>query len=949
MSEVPRDAAAMGRAAWERGEVEAAAGNISAGRRWLERARRMVPADRNLAFALGLMRLRDGDPGGATILFQEIATVHGGRESWAALVHCALAMNDVSGARSALLRLLSAYALDPGTESLAARLLEVGAISAWCGLRDDGSLGGDLAGAQICLDGRKIRRLPSDWHAARAIEVRRCNAPLFGSPIDVAAISRTQGFVRADGGTLSGWAWHPHAPDTDPVLHILDGSGALLTQVTAHDLSAPVSGAAPLARPRGFSVSGLPHGMLRVLGRAGRDLLGSPLSLTLAALPKRPRKRSRSVPVQGPVCIVMPVHSGLETTLACIDSVLAARRNADRVVVVNDASPDPALVAALTDRAGAGDIELLSSCPNEPGRNIGFPGAANTGMRAAVGQDVLLLNSDTLVFAGWIQALQHAAHSAPDIGTATPLSNDASIFSYPDASKPNPMPSPEQGARLASLAATANAGLLVEVPTAHGFCMFIRADCLAATGPFREDVFSQGYGEENDFTERARLAGYRHVAVPEVYVAHIGGVSFGAGRMDLLHRNLALLDRMHPTYAARVAAFMATDLLRPARTRLDTARLRDAPPNKGAVLLVTHGRGGGTARVVRDRIADLNGQGFRPILLVGQDGMTSIEAEGSAFPNLSFALPNDMAALVAALAPLRPAALELHQLLGHDHSITALARHFAIPTDIWLHDYGWLCPRVSFVTGAGRFCGEAPPDVCEICVAESSRVLLDPIAPADLRRRSAADLAAARQITVSDDDVAIRLRRHFPGIAPVIRPWENDNALPARETRPRGDTLLVAVVGAIGLAKGFETLLACARDAAARALPLSFIVIGYTNDDQALLDTGRAFVTGEFAPDESTTLIRTQRADMAFLPSVWPETWCYALTDVWKAGLDAAVFDIGVPAARVRRTGRGWVLPLGLPAPRVNEALLNLQPLADRSVPQHSVAAQTAPRIPGAR
>jgi hypothetical protein len=47
--------------------------------------------------------------------------------------------------------------------------------------------------------------------------------------------------------------------------------------------------------------------------------------------------------------------------------------------------------------------------------------------------------------------------------------------------------------------------------------------------------------------------------------------------------------------------------------------------------------------------------------------------------------------------------------------------------------------------------------------------------------------------------------------------------------------------------------------------------------------------------------------------------------------LDAVVFDIGTPAERVRRTGRGWVLPLGLPPGRVNDALLNHQTLACRS------------------
>ncbi len=943
----------MGRAAWARGEAEAARGDIAAGRRWLERARRLVPADGNLAFALGLMRLRDDDPANAAPLFQRLAENNGGRECWAALAHCALALNDHVRARMALGKILSGYALDSGTESLAARLVAEGAIPSWCGLRADGSFAGDMSGAIALIDGRKSHLRGPLWQQGRVLDVLRNGAKIFGSPIDLHAIGRIQGFVQAQGTSFLGWAWHPAAPDTDPVLSVQNTQGDVLAEITARDLSAPVTGAAPLARPRAFTIAGMPAGLLRVLGPDGRDLLGSPLSLHLPPVPKPRRRRPKLTHVPGAVCIVIPVHGGLATTLACIGSVLAAKRPADRILVVNDAAPDPALVAALADLAG---ITVIPACTADPARNIGFPGAANAGMRAAAGLDVLLLNSDTLVFPGWVQGLQNAAYSAPDIGSATPLSNDASIFSYPDPSRPNPMPPTHEGAAIAALAAMANAGMTVDVPTAHGFCMFIRADCLAATGPFREDVFAQGYGEENDFTERAGVAGYRHVAVPSVYVAHVGSVSFGAGKCDLLNRNLALLDRLHPTYATRIAAFMAADPLQAARARLDAARLHAAPVGKGAVLLVTHGRGGGTEKIVRERTAALREAGFRPIKLVGQDQATSIETTESVFPNLSFVLPADMAGLVSVLAPLQPVSMELHQLLGHDHSVTALAQHFAMPSDIWLHDYAWLCPRVSFVTGEGHFCGEAPPASCDVCVAQSSRVILDPIPAAALRRRSAHDMTTARHVIMSDEEPAARLRRHFPGITPMIRPWEDDTGLPARAAPMRADTLVVVIVGAIGLAKGFVTLLACARDAAARSLPLQFVVVGYTIDDEALLATGHAFVTGEFAPGESTALIRAQGAHIGFLPSVWPETWCYTLSDMWQAGLDVALFDIGVPAARLRRTGRGWALPLGLPPARVNEALLNLQPLAGNSVSQHSgnsaggmAKPQESPKISGAR
>jgi hypothetical protein len=133
--------------------------------------------------------------------------------------------------------------------------------------------------------------------------------------------------------------------------------------------------------------------------------------------------------------------------------------------------------------------------------------------------------------------------------------------------------------------------------------------------------------------------------------------------------------------------------------------------------------------------------------------------------------------------------------------------------------------------------------------------------------------------------------------------------------------------------KGYDVLLACARDAARRSLPIRFTLVGFSIDDTPLLATGHVFVTGPFKAAEAAATIAAAGAQLAFLPSIWPETWCYALSDIWAAGLDAAVFDIGTPAERVRRTGRGWILPLGLPPARLNEVLLNLQAPASRSLP----------------
>jgi glycosyltransferase involved in cell wall biosynthesis len=184
-------------------------------------------------------------------------------------------------------------------------------------------------------------------------------------------------------------------------------------------------------------------------------------------------------------------------------------------------------------------------------------------------------------------------------------------------------------------------------------------------------------------------------------------------------------------------------------------------------------------------------------------------------------------------------------------------------------------------------------------------------------------LAGARQVFVPSEDAAARIHRYFPAARPVPWPHEDDAAIPEPPPIAALDPCRVCVIGAIGIHKGYQVILDCARDAAERSLPLEFVVVGHTIDDARLLNTGRVFVTGEFAAEEAVSLIRAQNASLAMLPSIFPETWALSLGEAWRAGLRVAAFDIGAQAERIRRTGRGFLLPLGLPAHAVNNALIS--------------------------
>ena len=267
--------------------------------------------------------------------------------------------------------------------------------------------------------------------------------------------------------------------------------------------------------------------------------------------------------------VIVPVYKGVPQTRRCIDSVLAGDpREPFNVVVVDDASPEPSLVSWLDDLGAAGRIELARNAANQ-----GFVRSVNRGMALHGDRDVVLLNSDTEVANDWLDRLRASVYAEPDIGTATPFSNNATICSYPFEGWTGGTPGTLGLAALDRIFAATNARQRIDIPTAVGFCMYIRRACLDQVGPFDDERFGRGYGEENDFSLRAAKIGWRNVLAADVYVYHEGAGSFSAERA-LLSRTAgeALLDA-HPDYLQRVQAFIARAPADPLRAAVDKARV----------------------------------------------------------------------------------------------------------------------------------------------------------------------------------------------------------------------------------------------------------------------------------------------------------------------------------------------------------------------------------------
>jgi GT2 family glycosyltransferase/glycosyltransferase involved in cell wall biosynthesis len=644
-------------------------------------------------------------------------------------------------------------------------------------------------------------------------------------------------------------------------------------------------------------------------------------------------RAGRALGVEPLVDVVVPVYRGLEETLRCVYTVLAATcATPHAVVVIDDASPDPELVKELRRLADAGLLELIH---NE--RNCGFVATCNLGMSLHPGRDVVLLNSDTEVYGDWLDRLRAAALRDPKVGTVTPLSNNATICSYPYFVRDNDMALELELADLDRLAASVNAGQVVEVPTAVGFCMYARRACLLETGAFDVERFGRGYGEENDFCLRSSELGWRHVLACDVFVRHSGSVSFGAEKDARVARALAEIAKRFPDYGERVARFVAADPPLEARRRLDLARMaRASRARSGAFLFVTHNWGAGIERHLDDLRRRLAAEDVAVVTLRPDperpDRAVLAHAEAWPTPNVeSFDLRSGVEEPAEILRQLAVRHVHVHSLVGFDQPAAAawierLAGALGVAYDFTVHDYVCFCPRINLIDRSGSYCGEPPAAGCERCVRESG----SPFGKVAVREwREAYDrlLRGARAVITPAEDVAARVANHFPRVKPAVRRHPEDVSMErwvASAPRAGGERLRVAVLGWIQPHKGLEVLRACARDAARRSLPIEFRLLGHSSDDAGLTRWGNVTVLGKYEDADVQRLLGQERCHCAFIPSIWPETHSYTLSAAILAGLHPVTFDLGAPAERIRALGWGTLIPLATSPGAVNDALLAL-------------------------
>lgn len=217
------------------------------------------------------------------------------------------------------------------------------------------------------------------------------------------------------------------------------------------------------------------------------------------------------------VSIVVPAHDHWTLTASCLASLARHPPAVDfEVVVVDDGSTDETVVE-LPKVAGIVAVRLEE--------NRGFLAAVNAGINAARGRYLVLLNNDTQVTPGWLDALVDTAESDHTVGVV------GAKLVYPDGRLQ------EAGGVIWSDASGHNYGrdqdpadprfnFSREVDYCSGACLLARRELIQATGGL-DPLFAPAYYEDTDLCFAARQLGYRVVYQPRATVIHTEGASHG--------------------------------------------------------------------------------------------------------------------------------------------------------------------------------------------------------------------------------------------------------------------------------------------------------------------------------------------------------------------------------------------------------------------------------------
>jgi GT2 family glycosyltransferase len=610
-----------------------------------------------------------------------------------------------------------------------------------------------------------------------------------------------------------------------------------------------------------------------------------------------------------PIDIIIPVYNGYEYLEPLLISIKENTSHPYRLIVIDDASPDKRVVEILKAML----VEHEETLFLQNSKNLGFVKSVNRAVKEVRG-DFVILNTDTEVPPFWLERLIYPIKHLPKVASTTPFTNSGTIASFPKFLEDNEIFENLDLKVLDSLFFDVNAlNHYAKAPTGVGFCMGVNYALVKEIGFFDEESFLKGYGEENDWCQRAIKKGYSNLIVPNLFVYHKHGGSFSSDLKErLLQENYQTLIKKHPTYPKQVQDYISKD---PHKILRELLVITASSKKEPLFVVFDHFIGGG-ANYYLDKLLDSKIEQNYNSLLIRYDFYKDEYKCSYRYKEYEFYFAvESIENLDILLSRCDIKELFLNSFVSYPNQkelleyIDNLAKNKDCKITLPLHDYFAICPSYTLLDKDGKYCKVPDIEVCKSCLTNNKQewrnFFNDEIDIVTWRELWQNLLNRAKVITFSDASKDILLKA-YPNLKEIeVVPHIVDDIEPLNMPKSSNSKITIGVLGAINYAKGASIIKELVETIDKQNLNIDVVVIGQITEQ---INSKHFKVTGRYKKEELKRLIISNKIDIFLIPSIWPETFSYTTEEIIKMGLPLMVFNLGAPAQRVKEYEKGYIL-----------------------------------------
>ena len=264
--------------------------------------------------------------------------------------------------------------------------------------------------------------------------------------------------------------------------------------------------------------------------------------------------------------------------------------------------------------------------------------------------------------------------------------------------------------------------------------MFIKREVINLVGTFDAETYERGYGEENDFCNRAEQYGYKHVMCDDTFIYHKGTASFNTEeKRKLCEAHDRILQERYPMQMRKNHIYCVTNPDQDIRDNIHLQLKFKNGRNNILYVLQSDFRQegadhiGGTQFHVKDLTQGLRdgynifvlareGKYMRLTGYLGEEEYVFLfyVGEKSLFPVFTDGCLKKLYDDILVYFNIQM--IHIHHTMNHSFDLYEMAEKYKIPVLLTVHDYYYVCPNVKLYDHEGKFCAHLGKKDCASCL-----------------------------------------------------------------------------------------------------------------------------------------------------------------------------------------------------------------------------------------